>query len=115
MASSETLSPAFRVHAADNMAVVLAEVPDGGGVELRGDGDVYTLNALTLIPNGHKIALCDLAPGEEVLRYGRCIGLATRLIRSGEWVHLHNCRSRLDERSGSLDAHTGAPTDTSYD
>jgi len=37
------------------------------------------------------------------------IGIATRRIEPGEWVHLHNCRSQLDERSGSFDVQTGAP------
>jgi hypothetical protein len=42
-----------------------------------------------------------------VIKYGVTIGLATRDIDAGEWVHLHNCRSLLDEGSSTLDLHTG--------
>jgi altronate dehydratase small subunit len=38
-----------------------------------------------------------------------------RRIEPGDWVHLHNCRSQLDERSGSFDIHTGAPEDNAYE
>jgi hypothetical protein len=30
-------------------------------------------------------------------------------------VHLHNCQSQLDERSSTLDLHTGLPGDTRYE
>jgi len=46
-----------------------------------------------------------------VVKFGARIGRATRPIAAGEWVHLHNLASDLDERSGSLDLHTGAPGD----
>jgi len=39
------------------------------------------------------------------------IGEATKPIRVGDWVHLHNMKSRFDERSNTLDASTGAPTE----
>jgi altronate dehydratase small subunit len=42
------------------------------------------------------------------------IGIATTAIEPGAWVHLHNCRSRVDERSSHLDLKTGAALDTAY-
>ena len=45
------------------------------------------------IPFGHKYALRDIAKGEEVLKYGLPIGRALEDIHSGDWVHVHNCRS----------------------
>lgn len=46
---------------------------------------------------GHdKIALCDIAAGEKVIKYGFPIGVATRNIRAGEWVHTHNLASDLE-------------------
>lgn len=45
------------------------------------------------IPFGHKYALRDIAKGEEVLKYGLPIGCALEDIQSGDWVHVHNCRS----------------------
>jgi len=45
------------------------------------------------IPFGHKFALSDIAAGEEVRKFGLPIGRALAVIRAGEWVHVHNCRS----------------------
>lgn len=49
------------------------------------------------IPAGHKVALTAIARGEEVIKYGRRIGRASRDIEKGEWVHSHNLRTALDE------------------
>jgi altronate hydrolase len=42
------------------------------------------------IPPGHKVALCAIQPGQEVLRYGQVIGRASAPIAPGEHVHTHN-------------------------
>jgi hypothetical protein len=63
----------------------------------------------------HKVALRDIASGESILKYGVSIGIATDSIRRGEWVHLHNCRSALDERSSTLDVETDAVQDVPYE
>jgi altronate hydrolase len=34
--------------------------------------------------------LCRLSPGEEILRYGCRIGVASAVITTGDWVHTHN-------------------------
>ncbi len=49
------------------------------------------------IPAGHKYALCPIACGETVIKYGEIIGRATQDIAAGEWVHTHNVKSHLDE------------------
>jgi hypothetical protein len=64
---------------------------------------------------GHKVALSQLQPGDAVIKFGVPIGHATKAISVGAWVHLHNLASDLDERSGTLDLHSGAPTDTRYE
>jgi hypothetical protein len=56
--------------------------------------------------------LKDVGAGEAVVKFGVRIGHATKSIKRGAWVHLHNLASDLDERSASLDLHSGAPTDT---
>jgi hypothetical protein len=63
---------------------------------------------------GHKIALRALSQDEPIVKFGVPIGLATTAIPEGGWVHLHNCRSRVDERSSHLDVKTGAALDTIY-
>jgi galactarate dehydratase len=39
------------------------------------------------VPQGHKVALVDIAAGTPVLRYGVNIGLAAEPIAAGRWVH----------------------------
>jgi len=54
-----------------------------------GDRSFFTC-ALEFIPQYHKIAVKDIAPGEPVYKYGHPIGRAAREIEAGEHVHLHN-------------------------
>ena len=82
----------------DNVAVV---VQDLAGGETVYDGD----NALVLnesIPAGHKLALADIASGQNVMRYGAPIGRATRDIKKGDLVHIHNVFTNL---KGVIDYH----------
>lgn len=101
---------AFQVQPHDNVATLLDDTQTGG-VEILGatSGEVI---ATERIARGHKLALCDIAVGESVTKFGVRIGHAKQTIRRGAWVHLHNLASDLDERSSTLDLHSGAPTDT---
>jgi (2R)-sulfolactate sulfo-lyase subunit alpha len=45
------------------------------------------------VPLGHKLALADIAAGQDIIEYGQRVGIATRDIRKGEHVHVHNVRS----------------------
>lgn len=49
------------------------------------------------IENGHKFALCDIAAGENIIKYGFPIGHATINIQKGEHVHTHNVKTNLGE------------------
>lgn len=51
------------------------------------------------VPAGHKIALRDIAEGEPIVKYGFPIGVATKSIKAGEWVHTHNVKTGLSEKS----------------
>lgn len=42
------------------------------------------------IPFGHKVALCAIAVGAPIIKYGVTIGLAITPISKGEHVHVHN-------------------------
>ena len=66
----------IQIHPNDNVGVVLV---DGDAVAQR----------------GHKVALCDIAQGENVVKYGYPIGHATKPIKEGEWVHSHNLATNL--------------------
>lgn len=105
---------AFQIDYSDNVATALEELLPGT-IELRGDTLEDFMEAVTEVPTGHKIALKDIAVGEDIIKYGVVIGRATEAIVKGSWVHLHNIRSIYDERSSHLDAVTGAPKDTRYE
>lgn len=50
--------------------------------------------------NGHKYALCNISAGEQVIKYGYPIGIATADIQAGEQIHSHNLKTAL---AGMLD------------
>ncbi len=104
---------AFQIAAADNVATALSNIHNGE-VSLNPDAAVSSILACEEIPVGHKIALQDIAEGEEIIKYSVVIGKATQMIRKGTWVHLHCMRSCYDERSSHLDIHTGVPNDIDY-
>lgn len=105
---------AFSIHSTDSVAVLLDDAAPGP-VKLLGLPGDSAINASQAISMGHKIALRAHQVGEAVTKYGVRIGHATIPIAAGDWVHLHNCASDLDERSNSLEVTTGAPTDTIYE
>jgi hypothetical protein len=105
---------AFQVHAADNVAMLLGDAAQGSLITIVGPAGKRDITAREKIELGHKIAVALILAGEPITKFGVVIGIAARRIEPGEWVHLHNCRSQLDERSGSFDVHTGAPGDNAY-
>ena len=107
----------FQIDRKDNVATALAEIQEGESALILGDheGQELQIYALENIPRGHKIAIKEIAAGEEILKYGVVIGRATKNIGKGSWVHLHVMHSVYDERSSHLDAKTGAPMDTRYE
>ena len=110
----EIIQRAFQIEQKDNVATALEELMPGA-VRLLGDGGRTETKAVQKIPKGHKIAFQNIRAGEDVIKYGVRIARATKDIRAGEWVHLHNIRSVYDERSSHLDVMTGAPKDTRYE
>ncbi|KUF11689.1 galactarate dehydratase [Pseudoponticoccus marisrubri] len=75
----------IRVHPQDNVAIV---VNDGGlraGARIP-DGPVLP----GAVPQGHKLALVDLAAGDPIRRYGVVIAHAARDLPAGAWVNEHN-------------------------
>lgn len=104
----------FQVHQADNVATLLDDAETTLAQVLGGLTDEVVL-LREPIKLGHKVAVRDIAAKEAIVKFGVPIGQATRAIRIGEWVHLHNCRSLLDERSSTLDLTSGATTDTKYE
>jgi hypothetical protein len=108
------MATAFRIHAGDNVAVLLDDCTPGP-VQVVGAGAAAEICAAAAIRVGHKVALGRIEAGQPIIKHGQRIGHATHPIEPGQWVHLHNCASDYDERSATLDRQTGAPTDTRYE
>lgn len=108
------IQKAFQITTKDNVATALTDIAPGV-IQLLGDTSIDSVQTHASIPKGHKIALCNIAKGDRILKYGIPIGKAITDIAVGEWVHLHNIRSMYDERSSHLDAITGAPKDILYE
>lgn len=49
------------------------------------------------LSTGHKIALCNINAGENIVKYGCPIGHATCNIKKGENVHSHNLKTNLGD------------------
>lgn len=104
----------FKIHKDDNVATLLVTA-ECQSIPVSGDGEATSITLTEPIDLGHKVALLDIEKGEAIVKFGIPIGYASETIRRGAWVHLHNCQSGYDTRSGSLDLHTGATTDTKYE
>jgi altronate hydrolase len=74
----------LRLNPADD--VVIARQQLVAGTLLKREG----VTVIGLVPPGHKVATRAIAAGSPVRRYNQIIGFATRDIRPGEHVHLHN-------------------------
>ena len=79
----------LRLAPTDNVAVATAALKIGEAARL----DDAQIPVLDPIPLGHKVAVAPIAPGQKVCKCGCPIGTATRPIRVGEHVHVHNLKS----------------------
>ena len=85
---------AVQVQPTDNVASIFAAVSAGDVVEVMArDGSMESIPVHEAIPYGHKIALRDIPSGGTVLKYGESIGIATKDIQRGDYVHVHNLDS----------------------
>jgi altronate hydrolase len=74
----------IRLHSSDN--VLIAKAPISLGQELPN----LTARARAQIPAGHKVAACRIDQGEPIRKYNAIIGVASRTIEPGDYVHSHN-------------------------
>ena len=93
----------LKINDNDNVVVALQEIPAGTAITLENG---TTVTAAEDIPAGHKMAICDIAEGSEVIKYGYRIGNAKEAIKTGAWIHTHNVKTAL----GDLLEYTYDPT-----
>lgn len=74
----------------DHVAVALEYIPAGAVVEVKNQDQTITVQLKDDIEFGHKFCVSPLKAGEDILKYGEVIGVATTDIQLGEHVHVHN-------------------------
>lgn len=93
---------ALKIHDNDNVAVAVTELTAGETVVI----DAKEITLKTDIPAGHKLSLCDIPKGSDIIKYAYPIGHAKCDIEAGCHVHTHNVKSNL----GELLTYTYTPT-----
>ena len=96
----------IRIHPLDNVAVALEDLPAGVTVVPEGG---TAITAADDIPRGHKLAMRRIAAGENVIKYGCAIGIASSDIAPGAWVHTHNLHTGLSENASYRYDHKSFP------
>ena len=86
----------LKINPADNVAVAINPLTSGTTVNV--DGDEITL--VSDIPAGHKFALCDIAEGENVIKYGFPIGHTRHEVKRGAFLDHNDIKTNLE---GQLD------------
>ncbi|WP_276253917.1 UxaA family hydrolase [Halomontanus rarus] len=92
---ARTRRAAIELDGTDTVVTVLEDAETGDVV-----GDDGALELTESVPFGHKVALVDHEPGDEIRKYGEVIGVATESVEPGEWVHTHNCDSARGKAEG---------------
>ncbi|RKJ94920.1 UxaA family hydrolase [Alicycliphilus denitrificans] len=78
--------PLLHLHPNDNVFVAKTALALGQEIPELG------VRARAQVPAGHKIAARRIAEGEQVKKYDTVIGVATRDLEPGDYVHSHNLK-----------------------
>lgn len=97
MPSDNLTDYAIILNARDSVATALTDIPPGRYV-LRQAGLSREITIPEPIAAGFKLALADIAAGEQVTKYGYAIGVATAPIEEGRCVHVHNMAGAMRAR-----------------
>lgn len=95
----------IHIHPRDNVAVALEDISAGEALQVDGS----SVTAAGDVKRGHKLALCPIPAGAEIIKYGCAIGTAREDIAPGAWVHVHNVRTGLSEGEDCVYAHRTYP------
>ena len=86
------MSKYIKINPADNVAVAVEDL--FAGEQLNIDGEIIVLqNDITA---GHKIALRDFSPDDNVIKYGLPIGHASETIVRGALINEKNIKTNLE-------------------
>jgi galactarate dehydratase len=96
----------IKINEKDNVAITVTAITTGTVI-------MENIVANQPIPQGHKIALCDIPKGEPIVRYGIPLGNALQSIHKGDWINEHMLElptpPALDEMSFATNMETELP------
>ena len=82
---------AVKLSPKDNVASALVALTKGQTAVIQYHSDpVEQVTLIEDVPFGFKLAVRDIKEGEDILKYGMAMGVATRDIKAGEMVHVQN-------------------------
>ncbi len=84
---------AMVLNPADDVGTALRPLSAGEWVQIQGQNQTRSIQALEDIALCHKLALHPLAAGQPVRKYGEVIGFTLQAVAAGEHVHIHNLKS----------------------
>ena len=82
----------IKINVADNVAVAIHNIDAGVSLDIDG----VQINTLSAIPAGHKVALRDMAEGEDVIKYGFPIGHLLKAIPQGGLIDHSVLKTNLE-------------------
>ena len=91
---SSTSRGAILLNVNDNVATALEAMAPQTEAVFNLHCQSRTVRVIENIPQGHKFAVLRIPAGQEVIKYGEVIGLATEPIDAGQLVHTHNVASQ---------------------
>ncbi|MDC3423414.1 UxaA family hydrolase [Aquibacillus sp. 3ASR75-11] len=86
---------ALKLDEKDNVVVALEMLKAGELVSVR--NETKKINVTKTIHYGHKVAIAPIPIGKKVIKYGECMGIATKDIATGDHVHVSNVRGLTEE------------------
>ena len=78
----------------DNTLTALLPLSPGHEIELETENKNEKLILRDPIPYAHKFARRNIDAGEDIIKYGEVIGVATASIFAGCHVHVHNVKGK---------------------
>lgn len=83
----------IKINSKDNIVVCLQPLQSGDKFNIDGQ----ELIVIQDVDRGSKLALRPIGTGEDIIKYGSSIGVASTDIDVGEWIHTHNMTTKLSD------------------
>ena len=89
----ESITDAIQINENDNVATALRDLQPAEAVSVKSKNDTKQVVISDLIRYGHKFSLSEIEKDEHIIKYGEVIGIASKKIKKGAHVHIHNVLS----------------------